>query len=575
MKFKYKIIIGCFTAFMLMSSCNIDRLPETSLVDQNFWNNENDVKLAANYFYKKLPELNASQSIEDVWGDNLARNTSADKISDGSRVTPATSEDYDYSLIFATNNLLEKAPGVIAKGGKEADINNYVGEAYFFRAFAYYKMFIRFGGVPLILKTMNIDDPDIYLPRAARDEVLDQIYSDLDNAISKLKTIDQLGTVDYGRVSKTAAQALKARIALFEGTRCKFHGYGDAKKHLTIAKEMSAAVMNSGLHSLLNTPKSGPNGEIQNDAYYNLFQEAGDGRANKENILVRIYGNDPTNNITSTTIQRTFEGGNAGPTQSLAASYLMADGLPIDKSPLYTAPNSTTKHAEYFNKKDPRMSFSFMKRGDEFTSSEYTTPNATLSRTGYTVRKYANAIAWKDQRSFIDRAIIRYAEVLLTYAEAVYESDGAISDGDLDKTINLLRARLPQINIGTTAAPNYVSMPKLTNIFVASNGLNMREEIRRERRVELAFEGLRYWDLLRWKTAETELPKSVTGSYLFTEMLNPGTGGWAPNTAVDANNYILIQAASNRTFDPQKDYLWPLPTSEIAKNPKIKQNPGW
>ena len=576
MKFNHKIIVGVFAAFALLNSCNVDRLPETSLVDDNFWNNENDVKLAANYFYKKLPELNVSQSIEDVWGDNLARNTSVDKISDGSRVTPPTSDDYDYSVIYAANNLLEKAPGVVAKGGKASDIDNYVGEAYFFRAFSYYKMFIRFGGVPLILKTMDIDDPEVYKPRATRDEVLNQMYSDLDNAIAKLKTIDQLGTTDYGRVSITAAQALKARIALFEGTRCKFHGYGDPAKHLKIAKEMSAAVMNSGSHALLSTPKAGPNGEVQNDAYYNLFQEAGDGRGNKENILVRIYGNDATNNVTSTTIQRTFEGGNAGPTQSLAASYVMADGLPTDKSPLYVAPNSTMKYAEYFNKRDPRMSFSFMKRGDEFTSNgAYTTPNATLAKSGYSVRKYANAIAWRDQRSFIDRAIIRYAEVLLTYAEATYELDGTISDADLDKTINLLRARLPQVNVGTTASPKYVSMAKLTNSFVISNGLSMREEIRRERRVEFAFEGLRYWDLIRWKTAETELPKSLTGSYLFTEMLDPKTGGWDPKTAVDANNYILIQDGSFRRFDPKKDYLWPLPTLEIAKNPKIEQNPGW
>ncbi|ASW76367.1 carbohydrate-binding protein SusD [Chryseobacterium piperi] len=572
MKFNHRVIIGCLAVFMLSSSCNVDRLPESGLVDENFWNNEEDVKLGANYFYRSLPDLSVSQSLEDAWGDNLARRETPDVISDGSRVTPAQSGDYDYNLIFATNNLLEKAPGVIAKGGNAAEIDSYVGEAYFFRALAYYQMFIRFGGVPLILRTMGIDDPDLYKPRATRDEILEQMYSDLDNAITKLKTINQLGNTNYGRVSKTAAQALKARIALFEGTRCKFHSYGNATRHLAIAKETSAAVMSSGSHALLSTPKIGANGETQNDAYYNLFQEAGDGRANRENILVRIYGNDINNNVTSTTIQRTFEG-NAGPTQSLAVSYLMADGLPIDKSPLFIAPNSTMKYAEYFEKRDPRMSFSFLKRGDEFQfNNPFTIPSPTFARSGYTVRKYANAIAHRDQRSFIDRAIIRYAEVLLTYAEAVYELDGAITDTDLDRTINLLRERLPQVNIGTTAVPNYKSMPKLTNSFVISNGLNMREEIRRERRVELAFEGLRYWDLIRWKTAETELPKSVLGSYLFPEMIS---GGWDPTTPVDANNYILIQNASNRVFNPLKDYLWPLPTTQIAINPKITQNPGW
>lgn len=163
---------------------------------------------------------------------------------------------------------------------------------------------------------------------------------------------------------------------------------------------------------------------------------------------------------------------------------------------------------------------------------------------------------------------------MLTYAEAVYELTGSISDGDLDKTVNQLRARLPQINIGTDAAPNYVSMAKLSNTLVSSNGLDMREEIRRERRIELAYEGFSYWDLIRWKTAEKELPQTLYGSYLFSEYLTK-EGGWSKTTPVDNNNYIILQTASLRKFDVNKDYLWPLPTGEIAKNPKIEQNPGW
>jgi len=182
---------------------------------------------------------------------------------------------------------------------------------------------------------------------------------------------------------------------------------------------------------------------------------------------------------------------------------------------------------------------------------------------------------WTLQASYIDRPVIRYAEVLLNYAEAVYELDGTISDMVLDQTINALRSRLPQVNIGTDATPNYVSMPKLTNAFVNSNGLNMRTEIRRERKVELAFEGHGYWDLIRWKTAEIELPKALLGSYLFTEYLTATGDKWSDKTLVNDQNYIILQPASLRRFDKDRDYLWPLPTSELAKNVKLEQNPNW
>lgn len=164
-----------------------------------------------------------------------------------------------------------------------------------------------------------------------------------------------------------------------------------------------------------------------------------------------------------------------------------------------------------------------------------------------------------------DRHLIRYAEVLLIYAEAVYEKSEAISDNDLDLSINKLRDR--------------VNMPHLTNAFVITNGLNMRNEIRRERTVELALEGFRYDDIRRWKTAESELPQDVKGIKI------TGTD-WATKspyndpsylTKVDANGFLI--AETGRKFDPAKDYLQPLPTKEVAfynANGKVlEQNQGW
>jgi hypothetical protein len=98
----------------------------------------------------------------------------------------------------------------------------------------------------------------------------------------------------------------------------------------------------------------------------------------------------------------------------------------------------------------------------------------------------------------------------------------------------------------------------------------MRDEIRRERRVELAQEGHRYWDIIRWKIAETELPKPVLGNFFFkTEF------GTATTVNLTPDNFILVTPASFRKFDPAKDYLWPLPLNEISLNPNLKQNPGW
>ena len=170
-------------------------------------------------------------------------------------------------------------------------------------------------------------------------------------------------------------------------------------------------------------------------------------------------------------------------------------------------------------------------------------------------RKFANIDDWNTQASLIDRPVLRYAEVLLIYAEARFELDSKISDADLDLTINRLRAR--------------AGVAKLTNDLVTTNGLTMREEIRRERRSELAQEGFRYWDLIRWKTAEIELPKPILGIYFFKSEFPPATVNLTPD------NFILVQATSFRKFDPARDYLWPLPINEISLNPALKQNPGW
>ncbi|GGF18115.1 RagB/SusD family nutrient uptake outer membrane protein [Echinicola rosea] len=540
MKYNIKNIAAILLVLLVgITSCDVDRLPETQLSDPAFWRNENDLKLASNYLYTYLPSIPVTS---DVWSDD-AFGTSANSISDGTRIAPATDGNYNnaYSLIRAANNIIEKAPRAIENGVDPQVVDRYLAEAKFFRAWAYFRLVKRYGDVPLILTTLSEDAEELYAPAALRAEVLEVVYDDLDEGAQYLPAPSELASGDYGRLTNTAALAFKSRVALFEGTRAKYHGYGDPEFHLTLAKEAAEACMNAGEHALLNV-------------YFDIFQYEGEGPGNKENILVKQYGVNVSESIVSHTTQRTLETGAANPTKALADAYLMEDGLPTDKSPLYATPESIL---EVFENRDPRMLDTFFKEGDEYIGTQpvFNVPNLSFQRTGFANRRYANLTDWQNSRSYIDYTIIRYAEVLLNYAEATYELNGNITDEELNSSINLLRQR--------------AGVAQISNSFVNANGLDMLEEIRRERRVELALEGFRYWDLIRWKTAEDILPRTVLGNYYFDEYGTDVT----PN--VNEDNIIVLQEAENRSFDPDRDYLWPLPINELGLNPALEQNPNW
>ncbi|AQG79366.1 RagB/SusD family nutrient uptake outer membrane protein [Spirosoma montaniterrae] len=524
-------------ALLLLASCEVDRLPETAISDDVFWRSEADLKQAANYLYTWMPSFNNA----DVWSDD-AFGLASNGVSDGSRLPPATDGGYNipYALIRAANNIIEKAPR--ASTASVSAIERYTAEARFFRALGYFQLVQRYGGVPLILKTLTDASPELQQPAATREQVVDQMYQDLDFAALKLPTPTQLGNADYGRISNTAALAFKARVALFEGTRAKFHTYGEPAKHLNVALAAAKAVIDSRQHDLFGN-------------YFNLFQYEGEGRQNRENVMVRQFGVSLTDRVSTHGFYRgTLENGNMNPTKVLVDAYLMKDGLPITKSPLYKTPTTTL---EIFANRDNRLSETVMKRGDPMMATKpvFDVANLAFNKTGYMFRKFANIDDWNTQASRIDYPVLRYAEVLLTYAEADFELDNQISDADLELTVNRLRTR--------------GGIAKLTNAFVAANGLDMREELRRERRVELAMEGFRYWDLIRWKTAETELPKPVLGIYFFKSEFPPATVNLTPD------NFVLVQTANFRKFDPARDYLFPLPINELSLNPALKQNPGW
>lgn len=530
-----KLYLSILLSALTVASCDMDRIPETSLSDASFWVSEDNFKQACNTLYTYLD--GSSLRFDDNRSD-FSIGANSNDVSSGSRITPSTSTDWDtpYVLINRANNIIEKAA--------DTDLtskNRWEGEARFFRAYAYYLLLTKYGGVPLVLDVLDIDSPELNAARADRAEIVQQIYEDLDFAAANLSTFTELGSAGYGRISKSAAFALKARVALYEGTRQKFHGYGTPSENLSIATTAAETVMAQG-HTLYTAKP-----------YYNLFQMDGEGYGNKENILAGIYGENSSNSIRYHNICRSLENGSANVTRPMIELYLCTDGLPYDQSPLAEIPE--TEPQSIFKNKDPRMDASLFKEGDPYGNpATYPSTIPGYIITGFPGRKYSVIADWQAGRSYVDVAMIRYAEILLIYAEAKFEKDGSISDADLDKSINLLRAR--------------VAMPHLTNAFVNANGLDMRTEIRRERSVELAQEGFRYDDIIRWKIAETVLPKEMVGATNFPLY---GTA-WK----VNSDGYILAQTASTRSFNPDRDYLYPLPTREIAlSGGAITQNPNW
>ena len=547
----------CLSA-MVWTGCkkDLNLVSKDTITDATFWKTGADFKLAANNLYSGLDRFGEEDTESDI-----AFNT-PDPVSNGNLQPSETSSTWtsSYSNIRSANNILEKGAGMT-----DADIKKYVAEAKFFRAWYYWKLLRIYGGVPLITRVLSSDDPDLFAARSTRTQTADLILKDLDEAKNDLPVQADLSSPDIGRITRGAALALAARVALFEGTWQKSRSGADAAKYLDAAVNASLAVINSGTYSLYTGSGA--------QSYRYLFLEAGDD--SKESILDRRYAR----NILGHDAPYMYDQDGYNPTRKMVDMYLDKNGLPIS-SPGSVFQGYATFTSE-FQDRDPRMTQTMIIPGTLtnrvfFPVSKVANwPDAPQRNfnTGYILYKYmsedpvANNSGREGDNSLFDydRHLIRYAEVLLIYAEAIFEKNGSISDNDLNISVNKLRDR--------------VAMPHLTNGFVGANNLDMRTEIRRERTVELTLEGFRYDDIRRWKTAETELPQDVKGIKI------SGTS-WAtrapyndPSYAgkVDANGFLI--AERSRKFDPAKDYLQPLPTKEVAfyqaSGHTLEQNPGW
>ncbi|MBN8789600.1 MAG: RagB/SusD family nutrient uptake outer membrane protein [Terrimonas sp.] len=547
-------------SLLVLTGCNkgLDLVPKDAISDATFWKTTADFKLAANNLYFSLEGFNTWDTYADLAYDvpNSVSNGTYQTTESDSRWTNA------YIYIRRCNKIIAKTE----ESSAPSELTQFIGEAKFFRAYNYWMLYKLFGEVPIITSELDIDDEELYSARATRKETVDFILKDLEEAATSLPERSTLASGDVGRITKGAANTLRARVALFEGTWGKSRGDANANGYLDIAINAATTVMNSGQYSLY-TGKGA-------QSYRYFFIDEGDDAS--EAILDRRY----QVTISSQTFPSTVGEGHLLPTKKLADMYLCADGLPVTQSPLFQGYNQTGSE---FIDRDPRMTMTFVVPGTDAMQLWYPEPVASWpfypqrnANTGYTTFKFLSEDPASNASPFTlgygyDCHILRYGEVLLIYAEASFEKNGAISDEELNKSINLIRQR--------------VGMIELTNGFVSANGLDMREEIRRERTIELALEGFRYDDLRRWKTAEYEIPTDVKGIKIVgTPWANPivvegqdrnpyTDASWQNRT--DANGFIIVESASGRSFNAEKHYLMPLPTKEIMINPALKQNPGW
>lgn len=567
----YKKLFFVLLSMSIMTSC-LDLDPLDQQADGNLWKSAADFKYFANNFYSWTRDFSTGvfDSPHSDHRSDLMSSNAINEYSHGSNSIPNTDKNYtdNYDHIRRTNILLQKAEGY--SGGES--IARYVAEARFFRAYCYFELLQLYGDVIIVTQPMDITSPELQMKRNERSEVVDFIIEDLKAAASDLP--EMISTDEDGKVSKWAAYAFLSRVALYEGTWQKFRNNEiRGKELLNVAADAAKKVMDSGTFQIFK-PES-----LGEYAYKYMFtlENVQSNPANltksdnKEYIFYRRHDEKLApigNNITEHCLKNVQY-----LSRKFANMYLCNDGLPIDKSINFKGYSSTNSE---FENRDNRMKNTMLPNGTMYWANRdgenridwkgmdgEDAKNAkkcdVRSGSGYHNQKWATERLVTTRYEGYDYPIIRYAEVLLNYAEAIFEKDGDISDADLNISLNLVRCRVN---------PN---MPKLSKTFVQTHDLNMREEIRRERTVELFNEGFRVDDLKRWKIAEIEMPQDIVGiKWTGTEFQN--LWGTVGNNDKDAEGCLIME--TGRIWN-EKHYLYPLPADQLQLNPNLGQNPKW
>lgn len=578
---KHTIINALFlSAAIACISCEemLDYQPKDRLSPDTYFKTETDCELWTNNYYTVFP---SAEGIYSEPYDVIVRDVLADEIS-GVRKPMPTDGNWNWKKLREMNFFLSRASQV----EDESVRLEYEGLTRFFRAYFYFEKVKRYGDVPWVDRPLGSDEEELYEGRDPRESVMEKVMEDVDFAIANLPEVQNV----Y-RVTRWTARALKSRIALFEGTFRKYHGLDGYEEFLQACVNASEPFL-TGPYSIY-TSGSTP--------YQDLFTSQN--AIGTEIILARAYTSaisgmthDVNGHLTGATM------GRPGMTRNVVNMYLMRDGSRYTDQADY----ATKTFVEECKNRDLRMAQTLRTPGyKRIGGSKELAPDLSRSTTGYQLIKYLTEERYDaNKASTNDMPLFRLAEVLLNYAEAKAEL-GTLKQADLDNTIRPLRVRagLPDLDMEeANAHPDpYLSSSETgyANVTGANKGVIL--EIRRERTLETPMEGLRYWDIMRWKEGK-RFEKPIEGLYF------PGTGEYdldgngsvdvciydtekAPGNSADVlylklgsdivlsgetSGNVLAHSTQQRIWNEERDYLYPIPTDDrVLTQGAISQNPGW
>ena len=572
-----KWLIGlCFVAGL--SSCDITLFPEDEVTPDTYFRNETDLELFTNSLYTSLP----STEIYEDEADIIINMILDDRIS-GQRVVPQTGGGWSWGTLRNINYFLENS---YRCEDKEA-LAHYNAMARFFRAYFYYDKVRKFGDVPWYDEVIGSADKELlHKPQDSRVYVMDRVLEDLDFAIANLRD-----TKDVYRINKWTALALKSRIMLFEGTFRKYHRLGNWEECLQECVEASQDLMTNGGYKLYGS-------------YAGLFTAVSATETSAEVILARNYNYAAGLSHGVQGYVNAPGAGAGGVTKRLVDAYLMKNGTRHTDRAGY----QTMSFMDECEDRDPRMLATL--RGKGFKVDGKTTPaDLKVANTGYHLSKYYVGKKYESY-SEVDLPVFRLGEVYLNFAEAKAEL-GTLTQKDLDNSINLLRKRAGVTGLLNMADANanpckwlqtkefgYPNLVENAAKYGNDENLGVILEIRRERTVEFVMEGLRYWDIMRWKEGKVfeedfmgmyveagiyDLDEDGVNDYTFTTtsytgptagtILKLGTNLYV--TDGDKGN-LLLHRDFVRTWNEDRDYFYPIPIKErVLTNGKLRQNPGW
>ena len=570
------IILGMVTT--LFSSCDLTLLPENAVTPENYFQNKSDLQLWTNQFYTLLdePDASAGTNADDMIDKGMGQ------VIEGTR-SAASETGWSWTKLRHINYFLQHSSNC----DDETARNQYNGVAQFFRAYFYFVKVRRYGDVPWYDQVLGSEDQELLVKaRDSREFVMNQVLKDFQDAATSLPT--KSTETRNTRVTKWAALAFASQAALYEGTYRKYHGLDNYEKYLEIAASTARQFIDESGFSLY---KEGT------EPYRDMF--CADNAKTTEVVLARAYNFEGLQ--LSHSVQFSIANLQMGFTRRFMNHYLMADGTRFTDKQGY----ETMFYTDEVKNRDPRLQQTVLCPNYIQKGETTVTANDLTAYCGYRPIKF---VGTKDHdgaaKSTSDWPLMRAAEVYLNYAEAKAEL-GTLKQEDLDISINKIRerAKMPDLNLtDANSNPDPYLAACYPNVEQGTNkGVIL--EIRRERTIELVMEGLRQWDLFRWKEG-----KQMFNHYVpYYGIYVPGVGTYdmdgdgKPDLEIyettatsqcdnkkkldkdiylsnGTSGYIIgfPKVTYGKDWKEERDYLWPIPADQrVLTQGILTQNPGW